>query len=156
MDFSASLLRTAVQGGACIWWGLKGGMAESSACGNLSIELSLLRIFSITENPRRTMNLCFLEFAIQHIIQLSWRDCQAPLPLAIKKLSKYRSWHALSVRFMETRKGSETEINHTGGNLRTYWETRGILKGGRKPTKDRASFSWDLCLAGKAGVYGGR
>ena len=132
MDFSASLLRTAVQGGACIWWGLKGGMAESSACGNLSIELSLLRIFSITENPRRTMNLCFLEFAIQHIIQLSWRDCQAPLPLAIKKLSKYRSWHALSVRFMETRKGSETEINHTGGNLRTYWETRGILKGGRK------------------------
>ena len=91
MDFSASLLRTAVQGGACICWGLKGGMAESSACGNLSIELSLLRIFSITENPRRTMNLCFLEFAIQHIIQLSWRDCQAPLPLAIKKLSKYRS-----------------------------------------------------------------
>lgn len=79
-----------------------------------------------------------------------------PLTLAIRRLSKYRSWHTRSVRFMETSKGSETEINHTGGDLRAHWEARGILKAGRKPAKDRASFSWDLCLAGRAGVYGGR
>ena len=42
---------------------------------------------------------------------------------------------------METSKGSETEINHTGGDLRAHLEARGILKGGRKPAKDRASFS---------------
>lgn len=128
MDFSASLLRTAVQGGACVCWGLKGGMAESSVCGNLSVELSLLRIFCVTENPWRTMNLCFLEFAIQYIILLPWRDCQTPLPLAIKKLSKYRSWHTVSVRFMETRNGNETEINHTGksqGPLRDKGDIKG-------------------------------